>query len=160
MASSLYWGCLDAMSFSIGGSKFFRNQSRKIMSSRYILNKLWCHRHSWMWSVMWVAVFWWQDNKISTLSSYLTRSWKYCRNMKARELKSRYLACGSSMYHLAAVPMRVRWNSLILMESSTMLFDEHHRWNIMMWFWGNSPAIPSNLGMSKGRLVGMGGQKF
>ena len=22
-----------------------------------------------------------------------------------------------------------------------MLFDEHHRWNIMMWFWGHSPSF-------------------
>ena len=79
--------------------------------------------------------------------------------MKARELKSGYLACGSSMYHLAAAPVRVCWNSLRLMESSTMLLDEHHRWNVNMWFWGHSPAFPSNLGMSDGILVGMGGQK-
>ena len=79
--------------------------------------------------------------------------------MKERELKSGYLAFGSSMYHLAAAPVRVHWNSLSLMESSTMLFDEHHRCNVIMWFWGHSPALPSNLGMSNGSLVGMGGQK-
>ena len=79
--------------------------------------------------------------------------------MKARELKAGYLACGSSMYHLAAALVRVCWNSLSLMESSTMLFDEHHRWNVIMWFWGHSPALPSNLGMSDGSLVGTGGQK-
>ena len=56
----------------------------------------------------------------------LIGSSKYYRNMKARELKFGYLACGSSMYHLAA-PVRVRWNSLTLIESSTMLFDENHR---------------------------------
>ena len=77
--------------------------------------------------------------------------------MKARELKSEYLAYGSSMYHLAIAPIRVRWNSLSLMESSTMMLDEHHRWNVIMWFWGHSLALPSNLGMSDGSLVGMGG---
>ena len=86
-------------------------------------------------------------------------SWKYYRNMKARELKARYLACGSSMYHLVATPMRVHWNSLSLMESSMMLFDEHHRWDVIMWFWGHSPTFPSNMGMSDGSLVSMGGQK-
>ena len=79
--------------------------------------------------------------------------------MKARELKSGYWACGSSMYHLAAVPVRVHWNSLSLMESSTLLLDEHHKWNVIMWFWEHSPALPSNLGMSDGSLVGIGGQK-
>ena len=79
--------------------------------------------------------------------------------MKAKELKSGYLAYGSSMYHLAMTPVRVRWNSLILMELSMMLLDEHHRWNVIMWFWGHSPILPSNLGMFDGILVGMGGQK-
>ena len=160
MASSSDWGSLDVKSFAIGGRIVFRNQSRKIMSSSWILHKLRRHRHSWMWSVMWVAVFWRQDNEISTPSLYLMGSWKYCRNMKAEELKSGYLACRSSMYHLDAVPMRAHWNNLSLIESSTMLFDENHRWNIMMWFWGHSPAFPSNLGMSEGSLVGMGGQNF
>ena len=127
MASSSDWGHLDAMSFAIGGSKVLRNQSRKILSSSWILHKMQRHCHSWMWSVMWVIVFWQQDNKISTPSSYLTRSWKYWRNMKAKDLKSRYLTYGSSMYHLAAAPVRVHWNSIILIESSTILFDEHHR---------------------------------
>ena len=75
------------------------------------------------------------------------------------ELKSGYLAYGSSMYHLVVALMRVCWNILSLIESYTMLFDENHRWNVMIWFWGNSPAFPSNLGMSEGSLVGMGGQK-
>ena len=127
MASSSDWGHLNAKSFAIGGSKVFRNQSRKILSSSWILHKLWHHHHSWMWLVMWVIVFCQQDNNISTPSSYLSGSWKYCRNMNANELKSGYLACGSSMYHLVAAPVRVHWKILILIESSMMLFDEHHR---------------------------------
>ena len=158
MASSSDWGCLDATSFAMGGRKVLRNQSRKILSLSWILHKLWCRRHSWMWSVMWVPVFWQQDNKISTPSSYLMGSWKYCRNMKAKELKFGYLVCGSSMYHLAIALVRVHWNNLILIESSTMLFYEHHRWNVMMWFSGNFPSFPSNLGIFEGSLVGMGGQ--
>ena len=43
------------------------------------------------------------------------------------------------------------------MGSSTMEFEEHHRWKDMIWFCGSSPALPSNLGMSEGSLVGMGG---
>ena len=132
MASSSDWGCLDATSFVMGGNKVLRNQSKKISSSSWILHKLQRHHHSWIWSVMWVVVLWRQDNKMSTPLSYMTGSWKYCSNMKARELKSGYLPCGSSMYHLAATPVRVRWNSLSLMELSTMLFDKHHRWNVMI----------------------------
>ena len=79
--------------------------------------------------------------------------------MKVRELKLGYLAYCSLEYHLAAEPVRVHWNSLNLMELSTMLLDEHRRWNVIMWFWGHSPALPSNLGMSDGSLVGIGGQK-
>ena len=104
-------------------------------------------------------LLWRQYNRISTPSSYLTGSWKYYRNMKAKELKSRYLSYGILMYHLAAAPIRVHWNSLSLMDSSTMFFDKHHRWNVIMWFWGHSPALPLNVGMYDGSLVGMGGQK-
>ena len=127
MASSSIWGHSEEMYLDIGGSNVFKNQSRKILSSSLILHKLRCHLHSWMWSVMWVAVFWKKDSKISTPSSYMMGRWKYCRNIKAKELKFGYLACGSSMYHLATTPVRVRWNSLSVIESSTMLFDEHHR---------------------------------
>ena len=67
-----------------------------------------------------------EDIKMFT-PSYLTGSWKYCRNIKVRELKPWYLDCGSSMYHLATSPVRVCWKSLSLIKSSTMLFDEHHR---------------------------------
>ena len=143
----------------MGGRKVLRNQSKKILSSSWILHKLQHHLHSWIWSVMWVAVLWQQDNRISTPSSYLIGSWKYCRNMKDRELKSGYLTCGSSMYHLVVALVRVHWNNLSLMESSMMLLDEHHRWNVIIWFWGHSLALPSNFEMSNGSLVGMGGQK-
>ena len=40
-----------------------------------------------------------------------------------------------------------------------MLLDEHHKWNVIMWFWGHSPALLSKLGMYDGILVGMGSQK-
>ena len=38
-----------------------------------------------------------------------------------------------------------------------MELEEHHRWKDMIWFYGSSPTLPSNLGMSEGSLVGMGG---
>ena len=135
MAFLFNWGHLEATSLAMGGGKVVKNQSRKILSSSWILHKLRHRCHSWMWSAICVIVLWRQDNNISTPLSYLMGSWKYYRNMKARELKSGYLACVSSMYHLAAAPVRVRWKNLSVIESSTMLFDEHHRWNVMMWFW-------------------------
>ena len=157
MFASSIWGHSKEMSLAIGGSNVFKNQTRKILSSSLILHKLWCRLHSWMWSVMWVVVFWWQDSNISTASSNLMGSWEYCGNIKAKELKSGYLDCGISMYHLDTTHMRVRWNSLSLVKSSTMLFDAHHRWNAIIWFWGHSPSFPSNLGMFEGILVGMVG---
>jgi hypothetical protein len=38
-----------------------------------------------------------------------------------------------------------------------MLFEEHHKWKVMIWLVGSSPAFPSNLGMSEGSLVGIVG---
>jgi hypothetical protein len=38
-----------------------------------------------------------------------------------------------------------------------MLFEEHHKWKVMIWLAGYSLAFPSNLGMSKGSLVGIVG---
>jgi hypothetical protein len=31
-----------------------------------------------------------------------------------------------------------------------MLFEEHHKWKVMIWLVGSSPSFPSNLGMSEG----------
>jgi hypothetical protein len=38
-----------------------------------------------------------------------------------------------------------------------MLFEEHHKWNFMIWLDGSSPTFPSNLGMSEGSLLGIAG---
>ena len=62
------------------------------------------------------------------------------------------------MYHLAAAPIKVHWKSLKRMLSSINEFEEHHRWNVMMWVLGSPLAFPSNLGMLEGNLVGIGGQ--
>ena len=63
------------------------------------------------------------------------------------------------MYHFAAVPVKVLWNSLNLTESSFNELEEHHRWKVVACAPGSSPALPSNLGMSEGSLVGTGGHK-
>jgi hypothetical protein len=38
-----------------------------------------------------------------------------------------------------------------------MLFEENHKWKVMIWLARSSPIFPSNLGMSKGSLVGIVG---
>ncbi len=63
------------------------------------------------------------------------------------------------MYHFAAVPVNVLWNSLSLTESSFNELEEHQRWKVVACAPGSSPAFPSNLGMSEGSLVGTGGHK-
>lgn len=64
----------------------------------------------------------------------------------------------SSIYHLATFPVRVHSNSLNLIESSTRVFHEHHKWKVVIWSPRYSPVFPSNLGMFDGGLVGIGGQ--
>ena len=63
------------------------------------------------------------------------------------------------MYHFAAVPVKVLWNSLNLTESSFNELEEHHKWKVVACAPGSSPALPSNLGISEGNLVGTGGHK-
>jgi hypothetical protein len=41
------------------------------------------------------------------------------------------------------------------MESSMMLFEEHHKRKFITWLAGSSPSFPSNFGISKGSLVGI-----
>jgi len=48
----------------------------------------------------------------------------------------------SSIYHLAAFPVRVCWNNLNLIESSIRDFDEHHKWKVVIWSPGSSPVFP------------------
>jgi hypothetical protein len=38
-----------------------------------------------------------------------------------------------------------------------MLFEENHKWKVMIWLARLSPIFSSNLGMSKGSLVGIAG---
>jgi hypothetical protein len=38
-----------------------------------------------------------------------------------------------------------------------MLLEEHHKWKVMTWLEGSSPAFPSNLGISEGSLVAIAG---
>ena len=63
------------------------------------------------------------------------------------------------MYHFAIVPIKVLWNSLNLTESSFNELKEHHRCKVVACAPGSSPTLPSNLGISEGNLVGIGGHE-
>ena len=107
---------------------------------------------------MWVVVFWHNEVRSSMPVSYWMGSWKCVRNVISNDWKSKKEAVGSSMNHLAALPVRVLWNNHNLMESSKKELETHHRWYVVIWFAGSSPVFPSNLVMSVGILTGTGGQ--
>ena len=67
-------------------------------------------------------------------------------------------ARGNSMYHLAALPVRVRENSRSRTLSSTMELDMDHKWKVVMCAAGSSPRFLSNFGISEGILCSIGGQ--
>ena len=37
--------------------------------------------------------------------------------------------------------------------------EEHHKWNVITWFFGSSPCFPLNFGMSNGDFTGMAGHE-
>jgi hypothetical protein len=100
----------------------------------------------------------WKDVNNSIPESYQIGSWKWCKKALAKLSKSTNQADGNSMYHLATAPIKVLWKRLNLTLSSIKEFNKHHRWKVMTWVLGSSFDFPSNLGMSEGNLVGMGGQ--
>ena len=59
------------------------------------------------------------------------RQLKVAKNALAKSHKLLKAAEGSSIYHFAAVPVKVLRNSLNLTESSFSEFEEHHKWNAM-----------------------------
>ena len=122
------------------------------------LISLHCLRHSWIWSEMWVESPCWKEVNNSILESYQIGSWKWCKNALPRLPKSTKLVVGSSIYHLAAAPIKVLWKSLNLTLSSIKEFEEHHRWKVITCVLGSSFTFPSNLGMSNGNLFGIRGQ--
>ena len=107
---------------------------------------------------MWVAIFW--HNEVRSLVPILYRmgSWKCVRNVIANDWKLKKEAVGSSMNHLAALPVIFLGNNRNLMESSKKEFETHHRWYVVIRFAGSSPVFPSNLGISVEILTGTIGQ--
>ena len=90
--------------------------------------------------------------------SYRMGNWKCISNAIASDWKLKRDASISSMNHLAAFPVRVLGKNQKLMESSKKELDTHHRWYVVIWFAGSSPVFQSNVGMSVGILMGIGGQ--
>lgn len=62
------------------------------------------------------------------------------------------------MYHFAATPLSMCWNSRRRMESLVMELDEHHIWKELLWLVGSSRELSSNLGMSEWSLVDIASQ--
>ena len=158
MACSSNRGPIIVTSLQIWGWSDFRNQSSRNelgMSALISLDRLF---HSWIWSEMWVASPCWKEVNNSVLESYQIGSWKWCKNALAKLSKSANPADGNSIYHLVYAPIKVLWKILNWTLSSIKEFKEHHRWKVMAWVLGSSFAFPSNLGMSEGNLVGIGGQ--
>ena len=122
------------------------------------LISLCCLRHSWIWSEMWVASPWWNEVNNFVPESYQIGSWKWCRNVSAKLPKSANPTDGNLIYHLVAASIKVLWKILNRTLSSIKEFEEHHRWKVITCVLGSSFTFPSNLGMSDGNLVRIGGQ--
>ena len=158
MAYSSDRGPIIVTSLQIWGWSDFKNQSSRNELGMFALISLRRLRHSWIWSEMWVALPCWKEVNNSILESYRIGSWKWCKNVLAKLPKSANPTNGNSIYHLAATPIKVLWKSLNRKLSSIKDFKEHHRWKVITCVLEYSFAFPSNLGMSKGNYVGMGGQ--
>ena len=85
IASSSVFVRSEATYFAMLGRRDLKNQSKKMQSLRFTVNKLRLLRHSWIFSVIWVAVSWRHDRRIETPSSYLTGNFKYLRKVVARD---------------------------------------------------------------------------
>ena len=144
-------------SLDIYGNRDLRNHSSKNLGGMVALIRFFRILHSWMWSEIWVALSYWKVDNKSIPKSYQTRSWKWLRNTLAKSQKLSNATKGSSMYHFAAVLVRVLWNNLNQTMLSFSELEEHHKWKVVMWAPGSSPTLPSNFGIFEGNLVGIGG---
>ena len=97
------------------------------------------------WHVSWRS----EVNSFVPVSN-LIGNWKFFRNSVAKAPTLLMAARGNSIYHLAALPIRVRENSRSQTLSSTMELDMDHKWKVVMCAAGSSPCFPSNFGISEG----------
>ena len=117
------------------------------------------HLHSWIWSEMRVDVVCQSEVRRSVHVSYRIGNWKCVKNAIAKALNSQKECCGNSMYHFAAILVRVLWKILRRIEPPIKELDEHHKWNVITWFSRSSLGLPSSFGISEGRFIGMVGQE-
>jgi hypothetical protein len=87
------------------GTKDLRNHSRRNASRTGTLIKLFRSLCSQMWSEIWSDFVYSKLARNFVSASYLTGNWK---NAIANSSKEEYIEFLSSMYHFAALPMRVR----------------------------------------------------
>ena len=146
-------------SLAMGGSKYFVNQSTNNWLGMGALINLCILLHSWIWSEIWVDVVCWSEVNSYIHVSYWIGNWKCVKKAIAKALKSQNECRGNSMYHLATMEVRVLWKRCRRIEPSIKELDEHQRWKVITWFFGSSPGLPSNFGISDGSLNGKEGQE-
>lgn len=134
------------------------SQSINILSGIRALINLHLYLHSCIWIEICVEVDCLNEFNRSVHVSYWMGSWKCVMNANTRVWKmlNEYLC--SSIYQLVVVPIKVLWNNLNWMESSINEFEEHHKWYVLMWFFGSSLGFPSNLGILDGNLTRIDGE--
>lgn len=129
------WSSMTApdrqMSLARVGKSDLKNQLDKRWSEIGALTSLLLCLHSWMWSEIWVVVSWYNEVKSFVLVSYLIGNWKFLRNYIAKAPKVLMALRGNSMYHLAALSMRVRGKIWSWILSSTMALETYHRWKVV-----------------------------
>ena len=157
MTSSSDWGKVATTSLARREISDLRNQLRHCWGVASTLQRLRHRHHSCMWSAICVEAVCLKFESSSRPLSWQMGNWKKVKNALAKDSKVTWDPDFSSTYHLDDGPVRVHWSNLNWMELSMMLFEEHHRWNVMIWLAGSSPTFPSNLGMSEGSLVGITG---
>ena len=136
MASSSYWGKVDDTSLAITRMSDLRNQSRHCSLEVSSLHKM-CRRcYSWMWSTIWIEVVCLNSERSSKPVSWWTGNWKKDKKTLANDSKVTWDTDFSSTYHLVDEPVTVHWNNLKRMESSMMLFKDHHKCKVITWLAG------------------------
>ena len=146
------------MSLDNCGTKDLRNHSSRNAGGTGTLIRLFWRLHSQIWSEIWSTVVCSKLVSSSVPASYLIGNWRWFRKSIISLPKEEYLEWSSSMYHFAALPMRVRWNNYNCTESSFNELDENQRWKVVTWSLGSSLGLASNFGMSEGKFIVIGGQ--
>jgi len=124
MASSSVEGMVMDTSLAMGGRRYLKNQSSISWSLTSIWHKLRCLRHSWIWSVICVAVVLRKLVRILTPTSWRMGHLKKVIKVFTIDSKEALELAGWSMYHLVATLVRVHWNNLSIMESLVIFLED------------------------------------